>query len=129
MKTNTLTALFVLIVSAVIGYNTTSEPVNANPTTLVIPKFVEVPKISNGFDLNINMKNESVKITENSDKNVNVSIQKKDSIVYRYKTSIVKEKVPVYVRVSPSYSHVKSSSSVLTKNITMQIPEKVTLKN
>ena len=68
MKTNTLTALFVLIVSAVIGYNTTSEPVNANPTTLVIPKFVEVPRISNGFDLNINMKNESVKITENSNK-------------------------------------------------------------
>ena len=129
MKTNTLTALFVLIVSAVIGYNTTSEPVNANPTTLVIPKFVEVPKISNGFDLNINMKNESVKITENSDKNVNVSIQKKDSIVYRYKTSIVEKEVPVYVRVTPSYSRVKSSSSVLTKNITMQIPEKVTLKN
>lgn len=129
MKTNTLTALFVLIVSAVIGYNTTSEPVNANPTTLVIPKFVEVPKISNGFDLNINMKNESVKITENSDKNVNVSIQKKDSIVYRYKTSIVEKEVPVYVRVTPSYSRVKSSSSVLTKNITMQVPEKVTLKN
>lgn len=129
MKTNTLTALFVLIVSAIIGYNTTSESVNANPTTLVIPKFVEVPRTSNGFDLNINMKNESVKITENSDKNVNVSIQKKDSIVYRYKTSIVKEKVPVYVRVSPSYSHVKSSSSVLTKNTTIQIPEKVTLKN
>lgn len=129
MKTNTLTALFVLIVSAVIGYNTTSEPVNANPTTLVIPKFVEVPRTTNGFDLNINMKNESVKITENSNKNVNVSIQKKDSIVYRYKTSIVEKKVPVYVRVSPSYSHVKSSSSVLTKNITMQIPEKVTLKN
>lgn len=129
MKTNTLTALFVLIVSAVIGYNTTSEPVNANPTTLVIPKFVEVPRTSNGFDLNINMKNESVKITENSDKNVNVSIQKKDSIVYRYKTSIVKEEVPVYVRVTPSYSHVKSSSSVLTKNTAMQILEKVTLKN
>lgn len=129
MKTNTLTALFVLIVSAVIGYNTTSEPVNANPTTLVIPKFVEVPRTTNGFDLNINMKNESVKITENSDKNVNVSIQKKDSIVYRYKTSIIEKEVPVYVRVTPSYSHVKSSSSVLTKNITMQIPEKVTLKN
>lgn len=129
MKTNTLTALFVLIVSAVIGYNTTSEPVNANPTTLVIPKFVEVPRTTNGFDLNINMKNESVKITENSDKNVNVSIQKKDSIVYRYKTSIVEKKVPVYVRVTPSYSRVKSSSSVLTKNITMQVPEKVTLKN
>lgn len=127
MKTNTLTTLFVLIVSAVIGYNTTSEPVNANPTTLVIPKFVEVPRITNGFDLNINMKNESVKITENSDKNVNVSIQKKDSIVYRYKT--VKKEVPVYVRVTPSYSHVKSSSSVLMKNTTMQIPEKVTLKN
>ena len=129
MKTNTLTALFLLIISAVIGYNTTSEPVNANPTTLVIPKFVEVPRTSNGFDLNINMKNESVKITENSDKNVNVSIQKKDSIVYRYKTSIVKEEIPVYVRVTPSYSHVKSSSSVLTKNTAMQIPEKVTLKN
>lgn len=129
MKTNTLTTLFVLIVSAVIGYNTTSEPVNANPTTLVIPKFVEVPRTSNGFDLNINMKNESVKITENSDKNVNVSIQKKDSIIYKYKTSIVKEEVPVYVRVTPSYSHVKSSSSVLTKNTAMQIPEKVTLKN
>lgn len=129
MKTNTLTALFVLIVSAVIGYNTTSEPVNANPTTLVIPKFVEVPRTTNGFDLNINMKNESVKITENSDKNVNVSIQKKDSIIYRYKTSIVEKKIPVYVRVTPSYSRVKSSSSVLTKNITMQVPEKVTLKN
>lgn len=127
MKTNTLTALFVLIVSAVIGYNTTSEPVNANPTTLVIPKFVEVPRISNGFDLNINMKNESVKITENSDKNVNVSIQKKDSIVYRYKT--IKKEVPVYMRVTPSYSHIKSSSSVLMKNTTMQVPEKVTLKN
>lgn len=129
MKTNTLTALFVLIVSAVIGYNTTSEPINANSTTLVIPKFVEVPRTTNGFDLNINMKNESVKITENSDKNVNVSIQKKDSIIYRYKTSIVEKKIPVYVRVTPSYSRVKSSSSVLTKNITMQIPEKVTLKN
>lgn len=127
MKTNTLTALFVLIVSAVIGYNTTSEPVNANPTTLVIPKFVEVPRISNGFDLNINMKNELVEITENSDKNVNVSIQKKDSIVYRYKT--IKKEVPVYVRVTPSYSHVKSSSSVLMKNTTMQVPEKITLKN
>lgn len=129
MKTNTLTALFVLIVSAVIGYNTTSEPVNANPTTLVIPKFVEVPRTSNGFDLNINMKNESVKITENSNKNVNVSIQKKDSIVYKYKTSIVEKKVPIYVRVTPSYSRVKSSSSVLTEKIAMPVPEKVTLKN
>ena len=129
MKTNTLTALFMLIVSAVIGYNTTSEPVNANPTTLVIPKFVEVPRTSNRFDLNINMKNESVKITKNSDKSVNVSIQKKDSIIYKYKTSIVEKPIPVYVRVTPGYSHVKSSSSVLTKNTAMQIPEKVTLKN
>lgn len=129
MKTNGITALFVLIVSAVIGYNTTPEPVNANPTTLVIPKFVEVPRTSNGFDLNINMKNESVEITENSNKNVNVSIQKKDSIVYKYKTSIVEKKVPIYVRVTPSYSRVKSSSSVLTEKIAMPVPEKVTLKN
>lgn len=129
MKTNIFTALFVLIVSGIIGYNTTSEPVNANPTTLIIPKFVEVPRTSNGFDLNINMKNESVKITENSNKNVNVSIQKKDSIVYKYKYVPKIVEKPIYVRTIPSFCRVVDERKSLSELISIPTSEKVTLKN
>lgn len=129
MRTNFITALIVLIVSGVIGYQTTFTSVNANPTTMVIPKFVEVPRTNSGFNLNIDL-NKGIVQTDNSpDRDVSVNIQKKDSIVYKYKYKTLPVEKPVYIKVTPSYARIKSAPSVLAVDMpTIQL-EKITLKN
>lgn len=107
MKTfNNILALFMLFVSCIIGYNAGIPTANANKSP-VIPRFVDVPRTTNtGFDLNIDLN--SGKITANNSNYISVAIQKKDSIVYKYKTSVVKEVKYIKVRELPAVKEKKT---------------------
>jgi hypothetical protein len=107
MKTfNNILALFMLFVSCIIGYNAGIPTANANESP-VIPRFVDVPRTTNtGFDLNIDLN--SGKITANNSNYISVAIQKKDSIVYKYKTSVVKEVKYIKVRELPAVKEKKT---------------------
>lgn len=107
MKTfNNILALFMLFVSCIIGYNAGIPTANANESP-VIPRFVDVPRTTNtGFDLNIDLN--SGKITANNSNYISVAIQKKDSIIYKYKTSVVKEVKYIKVRELPAVKEKKT---------------------
>lgn len=107
MKTfNNILALFMLFVSCIIGYNAGIPTANANESP-VIPRFVDVPRTTNtGFDLNIDLN--SGKIAANNSNYISVAIQKKDSIVYKYKTSVVKEVKYIKVRELPAVKEKKT---------------------
>lgn len=108
MKTfSNVLALFMLFVSCVIGYNAGIPTANANESP-TIPRFVDVPRTTTnaGFDLNIDLN--SGKVTANNSNYVSVAIQKKDSIVYKYKTSIVKEVKYIKVRELPAVQEKKT---------------------
>ena len=107
MKTfNNILALFMLFVSCIIGYNAGIPTANANESP-VIPRFVDVPRTTNtGFDLNIDLN--SGKITANNSNYISIAIQKKDSIVYKYKTSVVKEVKYIKVRELPAVKEKKT---------------------
>lgn len=110
MKTfSNILALFMLFVSCVIGYNTGIPAANANESpSPVIPRFVDIPRTTNtGFDLNIDLNSGKI-VANNSDNQINVAIQKKDSIVYKYRTSIVKEVEYVKVRELPAVKKKKT---------------------
>lgn len=108
MKTfSNVLALFMLFVSCVIGYNAGIPTANANESP-TIPRFVDVPRTTTntGFDLNIDLN--SGKVTANNSNYVSVAIQKKDSIVYKYKTSVVKEVKYIKVRELPAVQEKKT---------------------
>ena len=107
MKTfNNILALVMLFVSCIIGYNAGIPTANANESP-VIPRFVDVPRTTNtGFDLNIDLN--SGKITANNSNYISVAIQKKDSTVYKYKTSVVKEVKYIKVRELPAVKEKKT---------------------
>lgn len=77
-----------------IGYTTNYvNTTTANEVT--IPRFVDVPR-TNGFNLDINLNNGTV-TCNNQEQNINVRIERKDSIIYR--TRVVTKEITKYVKV------------------------------
>lgn len=77
-----------------IGYTTNYvNTTTANEVT--IPRFVDVPR-TNGFNLDINLNNGTV-TCNNQEQNINVRIERKDSIIYR--TRVVTREVTKHVKV------------------------------
>lgn len=85
-KTNSIITLIVLLISAVIGYNTGPNKANA-ANEPIIPKFIDVPRTTNGFNLKIDLNRGEVS-ANNTENSISVDIRKKDSIIYKY--------IPVY---------------------------------
>lgn len=77
-----------------IGY-TTNYVNTATANEVTIPRFVDVPR-TNGFNLDINLNNGTV-TCNNQEQNVNVRIERKDSIIYR--TRVVTREVTKHVKV------------------------------
>ena len=77
-----------------IGYTTNYvNTTTANEVT--IPRFVDVPR-TNGFNLDINLNNGTV-TCNNQEQDINVRIERKDSIIYR--TRVVTREVTKHVKV------------------------------
>ena len=94
-RINGIITILTIAISGYIGYSTnfvntataTAVPVESK---IILP---ELPKT--GFNLDINMN--TGKVVANASQNIRVDIQKKDSIITRWKTKIVEK--PVYIRV------------------------------
>ena len=77
-----------------VGYTTNYvNTTTANEVT--IPRFVDVPR-TNGFNLDINLNNGTV-TCNNQEQDINVRIERKDSIIYR--TRVVTREVTKHVKV------------------------------
>lgn len=93
-KTLVLLTLAMMGFGGYIGYTTNYvNTTTANEVT--IPRFVDVPR-TNGFNLDINLNNGTV-TCNNQEQNVNVKIERKDSIIYR--TRVVTREVAKHVKV------------------------------
>lgn len=79
--------ILTIAICGYIGYSTNYvNTVNAGPPTTV--KVIEVPKIvDKGFNMNIDLN--SGKVVANASQDISVSIQKKDSIITRWKTKVI----------------------------------------
>ena len=93
-KTLVLATLFMLGFGGYIGY-TTNYVNTATANEVILPRLIDVPR-TNGFNLDINLNNGTV-TCNNQEQNVNVKIERKDSIVYR--TRFVTKEVTKHVKV------------------------------
>ena len=93
-KTLVLATLFMLGFGGYIGY-TTNYVNTATANEVTLPRLIDVPR-TNGFNLDINLNNGTV-TCNNQEQNVNVKIERKDSIVYR--TRFVTKEVTKHVKV------------------------------
>lgn len=93
-KTLILLTLAMMGFGGYIGY-TTNYVNTATANEVTIPRFVDVPR-TNGFNLDINLNNGTV-TCNNQEQNVNVRIERKDSIIYR--TRFVTKEVTKHVKV------------------------------
>lgn len=93
-KTLVLLTLAMMGFGGYIGY-TTNYVNTATANEVIIPRFVDVPR-TNGFNLDINLNNGTV-TCNNQEQNINVRIERKDSIIYR--TRVVTREVTKHVKV------------------------------
>ena len=93
-KTLALLTLAMMGFGGYVGYSTNYiETATANEVT--IPRFVDIPR-TQGFNLDINLNNGSVKCNS-QEQDIEINIERKDSIVYR--TRFVTNEVTKYVKV------------------------------
>lgn len=113
-KTNWLTILAIFLISCTIGFRTSYPTVKAsNTNSFVIPKVISVSPPKGNLCLNIDLNTNKVAVSDSNDNKVNINIQKKDSIIYKYKTSIVEKPKYIFVKQLPP---VKKPTSVVRRS-------------
>lgn len=102
-RINVVLVLFVLSMGVFIGFNskTPSQMLMASEQPII--RWVDVPKSPIGLELNINLKNDSVSVSGNTD-NATVTITtKEEPTPPKYITRIVEK--PVYIATGSSLSN------------------------
>ena len=111
MKRNlVLMTLFMLGFGGYIGY-TTNYVNTATANEVITPRIVDIPR-TQGFNLDINLNNGLV-TCNSQEQDVNVKIERKDSIIYR--TRVVTREVAKHVKVRelPSMRYKRQNLSEL----------------
>ena len=93
-KILTLLTLAMMGFGGYVGY-TTNYVNTATAHEVNLPRLIDVPR-TQGFNLDINLNNGTV-TCNNQEQDVNVNIQRKDSIIYR--TRVVTKEVTKHVKV------------------------------
>ena len=111
-KILTLLTLAMMGFGGYVGY-TTNYVNTATAHEVNLPRLIDVPR-TQGFNLDINLNNGTV-TCNNQEQDVNVNIQRKDSIIYR--TRVVTREVTKHVKVRelPSMRENKQKLSNLCK--------------
>ena len=92
-----LLTLIVFTICGFIGYNTNyTQTVKANDSPKIPLVVFNTKPVNTGFNLNLDL-NTGKAVVSNTDKEININVQKKDSIITRWRTSIVEK--PIYIRV------------------------------
>lgn len=111
-RINGIITILTIAISGYIGYSTNFVN-TATATAIPVEKQVILPELpKTGFNLNIDMN--TGKVVANASQDIHVDIQKKDSIVTRWKTKIVKK--PIYIRVKelPRWAMPKKERTVVS---------------
>lgn len=110
--------VLVLLTLAMMGFGgyvgyTTNYVNTATANEVKLPRLIDVPR-TQGFNLDINLNNGTV-TCNNQEQDVNVNIQRKDSIIYR--TRVVTKEVTKHVKVRemPSMRYKRQNLSELCK--------------
>lgn len=121
-----LSTIAILLFGGYIGYSTNYvEPATA--TEIVTPRFVDVPR-NTGFNLDINLNKNTIACNDSPEQGVKVIIEKKDSIVYKYKYLIkYKEPKTRIVYVAPRVKQPKVSCIDVLNSYQTQKVEKINL--
>lgn len=111
-KILTLLTLAMMGFGGYVGY-TTNYVNTATAHEVNLPRLIDVPR-TQGFNLDINLNNGTV-TCNNQEQDVNVNIQRKDSIIYR--TRVVTKEVTKHVKVRemPSMRYKRQNLSELCK--------------
>ena len=92
-----LLTLIVFTICGFIGYSTNyTQTVKANDSPNIPLVVFNTKPVNTGFNLDINL-NTGKAVVSDTDKEININVQRKDSIITRWKTSIVEK--PIYIRV------------------------------
>ena len=92
-----LLTLIVFTICGFIGYSTNyTQTVKANDSPNIPLVVFNTKPVNTGFNLDIDL-NSGKAIVSDTDKEININVQKKDSIITRWRTSIVEK--PIYIRV------------------------------
>jgi hypothetical protein len=120
-KVNTLLTLAMLTIGGYIGF--VSDLSTASTAhEVIVPRFTDVPRQSQAtFDINLNNNTVSA---EGIEQNVVVTIQKRDSIIYRTKTV----DKPVYVKVRETRP-MRQKMSSCTDVLKTEMPKSLSLAN
>lgn len=111
-----LSTLAMLAFGGYVGF-ITNYTNTATATETVVPRFIDVPRSNSDLYIDINLNKNAIAVKGNSpEQNINVEIQKKDSIIYL--TSVVEKEVPKYIRVRemPPIKENKTSCMEVLKN-------------
>ena len=92
-----LLTLIVFTICGFIGYSTNyTQTVKANDSPNIPLVVFNTKPVNTGFNLDINL-NTGKAVVSDTDKEININVQRKDSIITRWRTSIVEK--PIYIRV------------------------------
>lgn len=92
-----LLTLIVFTICGFIGYSTNyTQTVKANDSPKMPLVVFNTEPVNTGFNLDINL-NTGKAVVSDTDKEININVQRKDSIITRWRTSIVEK--PIYIRV------------------------------
>ena len=92
-----LLTLIVFTICGFIGYSTNyTQTVKANDSPKMPLVIFNTEPVNTGFNLDINLNTGKVVVSD-TDKEININVQRKDSIITRWRTSIVEK--PIYIRV------------------------------
>ena len=107
-----LTTLIIFTICGFIGYSTNyTQTVKANDSPPLPMVVFNTEPVITGFKLDLNM-NTGKAVVSDTDRDIQVNIQRKDSIITRWKTSIVEKTKYIRVRELPAMQMPKTVVSL-----------------
>ena len=121
-----LTTLIIFTICGFIGYSTNyTQTVKANDSPPLPMVVFNTEPVITGFKLDLNM-NTGKAVVSDTDRDIQVNIQRKDSIITRWKTSIVEKTKYIRVRELPAMQMPKTVVSLPSTEL--ETPKTVCLK-
>lgn len=121
-----LTTLIIFTICGFIGYSTNyTQTVKANDSPPLPMVVFNTEPVITGFKLDLNM-NTGKTVVSDTDRDIQVNIQRKDSIITRWKTSIVEKTKYIRVRELPAMQMPKTVVSLPSTEL--ETPKTICLK-
>lgn len=121
-----LTTLIIFTICGFIGYSTNyTQTVKANDSPPLPMVVFNTEPVITGFKLDLDM-NTGKAVVSDTDRDIQVNVQRKDSIITRWKTSIVEKTKYIRVRELPAMQMPKTVVSLPSTKL--ETPKAVCLK-